>query len=418
MLLVQQVLRHERHNILRLATRRTFSTRPLVGTPVTQPSRRPLYYGAAAALTAGCAIAQTQYGQERDFYDYRFVTNKDVDDLASFYGGEEFMELFCVMPFVGTLMMRGGQFDDEGTVNTTGFPGDLQVSMVFSDEDDDDGTTKWFNKRERFRDVLFGYTCWDMVANFGFEKLPDGRVMVYHHGEYFKSRFPPFSLLVRLVFGVHARWVAWATEHHLNHYAFENDTEADEELEEESRTDMPLFLLKNYAWTDLLAGVFGQTVDKPSFLANKSSEAAIPEEERDVIASLPVKRAAIQRRMTLDIRLDRHNTKLALEDGEEHPIDDNEATTKSKKVNLTVGLQRTSTLTRRLTKITAQEEPQDYEYDLGREDLGGNPAWEALRATNDPKAYKAVTLAARERQTQRRLTRKLTKREEQQENGD
>jgi len=60
----------------------------------------------------------------------------------------------------------------------------MQVSMVFSDEDDDEtGKTSWFNKRERFKDVLFGRTMWDMVQNFGFHTLPDGRVEVYHRGE-------------------------------------------------------------------------------------------------------------------------------------------------------------------------------------------------------------------------------------------
>lgn len=196
-------------------------------------------------------------------------------------GSEAFMDLFCVLPLMGTLMMRGGYFDEEGTVHTTGLPGEMLVSMVFSDEADEDGTTKWFNKRERFRDVGFGYTCWDMVTNFGFEKLPDGRTMVYHHGEYFKGNLPPISLLVRLVFGIHARWVAWATEHHINHYAFQNDTEFDEHLELESREDMPLFLLKNYAWSDLMGAVFGKKISKPSFLIKKSEEAAILEADDD-----------------------------------------------------------------------------------------------------------------------------------------
>ncbi len=48
------------------------------------------------------------------------------------------MELFCIFPFVGQIMMRGGEFDDEGTVHTMGIPGELQVSMVFSEEEDED----------------------------------------------------------------------------------------------------------------------------------------------------------------------------------------------------------------------------------------------------------------------------------------
>ena len=117
---------------------------------------KPVLLGGGAAAVG---IGQYFFGWNDDFYDYRFITKKDPDDIAGFYGSEAFMDLFCVMPFMGTLMMRGGTFDDEGTVHTTGFPGTLLVSMVFSDEDDEDtGSTTWFNKRERFKDTCFGDT--------------------------------------------------------------------------------------------------------------------------------------------------------------------------------------------------------------------------------------------------------------------
>ena len=160
----------------------------------------------------------------------RFIVNCDPDDLAGFYGGEEFMELFCVLPFVGTLMMRGGTFDDEGNVHTTGIPGDMEVSMVFSDEDDEDGRTVWFNKRERFKDTFMGLKCWDMVSNFGFRTLPNKQLEVYHQGEYFVSNFPPISGVVYLVFKCHSIWLAFATSHHLKHHAFTSETDDEEEV--------------------------------------------------------------------------------------------------------------------------------------------------------------------------------------------
>merc|ERR1712032_1236497 len=52
--------------------------------------------------------------KEEHWYDYRFITDKDPADLADFYGSEAFMDLFCVVPLMGQLMMRGGTFDDEG----------------------------------------------------------------------------------------------------------------------------------------------------------------------------------------------------------------------------------------------------------------------------------------------------------------
>jgi len=357
---------------------------------------------------------------------YNSITDKDPDDLASFYGSESFMDLFCVIPLMGTLMMRGGYFDDEGTVHTTGLPGEMLVSMVFSDEDDDDGTTKWFNKRERFRDVFLGFTCWDMVTNFGFEKLPDGRVMVYHHGEYFSGSIPPISLIVRLVFGIHARWVAWATEHHINHYAFQNETEFDEQLEEESRADMPFFLLKNYAWSDLMAGLFGRKVAKPSFLIKKSEEAAAAEMDEDedveeveetiekpIVAleniplpseDLPFQRPVIMRRITNDIHMDRRNSKIALRDVEaaDEPHLMKRGTVKQR-IKMDVALDRHHTMTR---KLTQKDENNSLAANskLARENKGGNAAWEALRSTNNPQAYKAATIAAGERYVQRRAT--------------
>merc|ERR1711988_57408 len=169
--------------------------------------------------------------------------DKDPDDVGSFYGGENFMELFCIFPFVGELMMRGGEFDDEGTVHTMGIPGELQVSMVFSEEEDEDEPA-WFNKRERFHDIFLGNTMWDMVTNFGFHILPDGRTEVYHQGGYFRSSVPGLGLIMRTVFSIHARWVAFATRIHLNNTpAFVAETEEEEELEEFSRSNMPFYLL-------------------------------------------------------------------------------------------------------------------------------------------------------------------------------
>lgn len=60
-----------------------------------------------------------------------------------------------------------------------------------------------------------------------------------------------------------------ATEHHINHYAFSSgDSDEKDQMEEQSRANMPLFLIKNYAWSDLMAMLFGYNDIKkqPSFL--------------------------------------------------------------------------------------------------------------------------------------------------------
>jgi len=245
-------------------------------------SRLKIFCG---GTVAGCGVLQYFYGFKDDFYDYRFITKKDPDDLAGFYGSEDFMEIFCVLPFMGTLMMRGGEFDDEGTVHTTGWPGEMLVSMVFSDKEEDttgDGepdTTTWFNKRERFKDQLYGFKMWDQVSNFGFRRLPDGTCEVYHHGEYFHGYSPPLSLIVRFVFQVHARWVAWATEHYLNHcYAFTASTDEEETIAEDSKADMPLHLLRTHVWPDFKAIYSGERKEKDSFLVGKEPPSAMKRE--------------------------------------------------------------------------------------------------------------------------------------------
>ena len=140
------------------------------------------------------------FGSAEDFFDHRFVTTKKPDDLADFYGTEDFMQLYCVFPFMERLMMRGSYFDDDGVVHTYGISGDMLVAMEFSDREANDGTTAHFNKRERFTDKApWGVGLWwDMVQNFGFTQRKDGKCEVYHHGEYFYGPWP-----VRVVFYLH-----------------------------------------------------------------------------------------------------------------------------------------------------------------------------------------------------------------------
>ena len=93
-------------------------------------------------------------------------------------------ELFCIFPLVNKVMMRLASFDDTGRITTQGVPGTMIVDMVFSDETNENtGQTDWFNKRERFKDTCFGFTCWDMVINYGFRTKEDGTLECYHCGE-------------------------------------------------------------------------------------------------------------------------------------------------------------------------------------------------------------------------------------------
>jgi len=416
--------------------------------------------GIVGGLVVGTGILQAVYGHEDNFYDDRFVVDVDPDDLAGFYGSEIFMDLYCILPFMGTLMMRGSYFDDEGTVHTQGLPfGEMLVSMVFSDsEEDGDGTEagQWFNKRERFKNECFGgkFTMWDMVTNFGFETLPDKRIMVYHHGEYFYGNLPPISLVVSLIFRMHAKFVIKSTEHHLRYYAFHNDTEIDEKMEHESREGMPIFWLKNYNWFKVLGYLlFDRELDMPNHLKKKRADAMAiykaenpdeddeeedEEEDEEVVAAtlarrktiadaalskkhtLPVQRPEIMRRITMDIAMDKAHAKETLgsqesKDEEDEAFDAVVASTSSG-VSPEAKAQKRATL-RRIATNTALKR---FQTSLNRSPAATDDTVKAglkrhsTKTINDLAGdvdvdstdnFKAVGLAARAKQVQRRATK-------------
>jgi hypothetical protein len=205
----------------------------------------------AAATATSLMAAQYQLGTAQDFFEHKFVTTKKPVDLADFYGTEDFMEVFCVLPFMVNLMMRHAEFDDDGTIHAWGLlgPGELQVSVRFEEEEadiDGDGeldTLVWFNKHETFQDVapafLGGFTLWEMTQNFGYRRQDDGTCEVYHHGEAFRGFFP-----MRLLFQLHSHYVIWATERYINSDAFGTDDREDEA--EEQRHNVPLHVFKSF----------------------------------------------------------------------------------------------------------------------------------------------------------------------------
>lgn len=200
----------------------------------------PVVLGTAAATIGGL---QYWLGKGDDFFDFRFVTDKKPNDLAEFYGSEDFMEIFCIFPFVVEFMMKNGEFQADAvpgydqTVNTFGFGGrgGMEVSMAFDEGEIDttgDGkpdTIAYFNKRERFKDwapflpKYMEVVFWDLTQNFGYTQRADGTCEVYHHGETFYGPFP-----IRIVFTLHAAYVAWATKRYIQRPEFGDLDKADQ----------------------------------------------------------------------------------------------------------------------------------------------------------------------------------------------
>jgi len=120
--------------------------------------------------------------------------------------------------------------------------------------------------------------------------------------------------------------------------------------------------------------------------------------------NLPVQRPVIMRRITSDIHVDRRNSKIVLREREadEEPHLMKRGTVKQR-IQMDVALDRHHTMNRKLTQKDDANKAK-IPTNFARENKGGNAAWEALRSTNNPQAYKAATLAASERFVQRRST--------------
>lgn len=188
------------------------------------------------------------FGTEKQYYNRSFIVKKkpDPDDLVEFYGGEGVMEIFCVLPMIHNLLMSTGVWDDNGVYHTFGLPlGTMHASIDFEEKEVDttgDGeadTINGFNKKELFTDTIFGITLWEMVTNFGFQTLEDGRVMCYQNGESFYGFAP-----MRLLFQIKSIYDIWACEHHINSSLF--GKEGFEEEAQAQAQNIPVHVLQDF----------------------------------------------------------------------------------------------------------------------------------------------------------------------------
>lgn len=214
------------------------------------PHRFSSLFNKRVAQLAGagvvCYAGQKQFGSAENFFDHRYITTKKPEDLADMYGSEDFMEIFCVFPFMVQLMMRSGEFDDDGTFHAIGLSsmasgGGMEVSIEFNEREidtDGDGepdTIAWFNKRETFKDS----GLWQMTQNFGYNRRDDGTCEVYHNGESFNGLFP-----IRFLFQLHAKYVFWATQRYIESKEFGSFDR--EEEAEEVRQNIPMYAFKEF----------------------------------------------------------------------------------------------------------------------------------------------------------------------------
>jgi len=199
---------------------------------------------------AGLGLGQLFLGSGDGFFEYSVITKKlDPNDLAEFYGNEDFMQIFCVLPIVEFFLMRGAKFDDQGVVHTWGFPfGSMEAEMTFTETeadlsgDGEEDTVIAFQKKERFTNFLpFFGKLFNIVLSFGYELQDDGTCKITHRGETFSGFW-----VYRLLFHAHARYVIWAAECYVDSEEFSSDEMEDKE---HFRKTVPVHELKHLLHT-------------------------------------------------------------------------------------------------------------------------------------------------------------------------
>jgi len=198
---------------------------------------------AGLGLTGGTLVYSfNSLADSKDFFYQKFITNKDPDAIVDFYSTEDFLQILGIFPFATHAILAGVVWDEKAEQTNTVW-NMMRISFDITEKEEEiDGkdVVTFFNKRERFVQYI-PYTkilLWDQVQNYGYRRLPDGRIEVSHQGESFYGPWP-----VKFLVQLHAQYVIWATEKHINSPIFGTE---DLEGNEHQRSNIPLHLAKQW----------------------------------------------------------------------------------------------------------------------------------------------------------------------------
>jgi hypothetical protein len=187
-------------------------------------------------------------GTKKDFFYDSFETNKDADAIADFYQAEDLLKIIAMHPFFFGLFMDKvvvGETpekeqdallavgENKMIVKRLGMEA---VFEILEEEEEVDGESqrKTFKRHERFLDYVpfladwgFKVLLWDQTWTYGFRRLDNGKLQVYHKGEYFYGPWP-----IRVLVFFHQRYVLWACEKFINNEAFANEEDGADERRE------------------------------------------------------------------------------------------------------------------------------------------------------------------------------------------
>lgn len=267
---------------------------------------------AIIGVASGLHSIQSYFGTADNFFYGCFTTDKDPHDIAEFYQAEDLLKIVAIHPILFNLFMdkvvpeQETITEDNALLNTEEtkfhvkhFGMEVSFEIIEQQEEAADGEQHLvsFVRHERFIDwapFLNEYgiklMLWDQTWKYGFKRLEDGKLQVFHEGERFYGPWP-----IRVLIFFHQYYVLWACEKFINSDVFGTD---DLDTQEEMKAELPKYILKN-----ILAKLRGV---KEKRLANLESE---PLHDEDAIAQLKSKIDKLK-------RLENTNSTIALVKGQ------------------------------------------------------------------------------------------------------
>lgn len=199
------------------------------------PTSMPVIYTPArAAFLAGAVMASPIVDGEQ-FFEHSFETTKELDAIQDFYSTEDFLQILGVFPMAIHFVLAGVQWDLDRE-NTMDVYNAMEISFTL----EEDEATGFFQKRERFKNYIpfTKILLWDQVQCYGHRRREDGKMEIFHRGEYINGPLP-----VRWLVKLHAMYVIWAVEKHINSPVFGN---GDLEANEHQRSNVPVYVLNDF----------------------------------------------------------------------------------------------------------------------------------------------------------------------------
>lgn len=230
----------------------------LVRRPFSKKVTLPLPIALAGGYATWVAL-QDHYGTADNFFEGKFVSNKDPEDIAEFYQAEDLLRIIAIHPIFFDLFMNKVETDVNAPTEETALLSldetrfrvkllGMEVSFeIIEQEEEVDGESRIvsFIRHERFidwfpllADLGVKVLLWDQTWKYGFETLPDGSIEVYHRCESFTGPWP-----IRLIVLIHQLYVKWACEKYINGESFGTE---DLDRQQEELACIPLHAVRTF----------------------------------------------------------------------------------------------------------------------------------------------------------------------------